>query len=395
MPNVSSKDGVKDSAYTHLTKRLRESFYQRYGEMVSLKFFRSPEGTFLRIVFPCDQFGITGNFAQLLASMFALTEEVIPIRVEDVQVPTQSLGIIGPKFGLQGIRRICNVRSGPMLGMLLKLRSSLTINTYRSMCTQALAGGVDYVIDDELVADMPFRQLGFEKRIRAIREVLKEYQKVSGPKGIYIANISGDPKELVKLLRIACEAGLDAVSANPFIVGFPTFKSLARDSPIPVIAVDLGVSALTRSNTGASENAIAKIARLCGADGVTVGALSSDSYFDENELRQTSCSLREHINGIKKSVPVVAGGVNITNLWKNLHIHGSDAMVHAGTGILAYPGGIRAGVTAFKRIISNIPVSLSSREADSKLLELARTDATIKSGLEHWHWRQMADAFQR
>ena len=85
--------------------------------------------------------------------------------VADVVMPRRVLADYpGPKFGVEGLRRLVGVPRGPMIMTALKPMGSSTAELAR-MAYEFAKGGIDIIKDDHGLADQPYSP--YDERVRA------------------------------------------------------------------------------------------------------------------------------------------------------------------------------------------------------------------------------------
>src|SRR6476659_2588015 len=78
------------------------------------------------------------------------------LKLLDLDVPA-SYGehFRGPRFGIEGTRRLTDVRGRPMIGSIVKPSIGLTPGQTAQLVAQLSGAGIDFVKDDELMANSP------------------------------------------------------------------------------------------------------------------------------------------------------------------------------------------------------------------------------------------------
>jgi ribulose 1,5-bisphosphate carboxylase large subunit-like protein len=312
--------------------------------------------------------------------------------VEDVDFPNSFLKHFrGPRLGMSGIRQAIGVSSRPILGAILKPRAGAPLDSIVKACSACLEGGMDYITDDELVVD-PEGDLAFDNRVPRLVDVAKTATERTGRKKWYVANITASPKKALQYGKKARDFGADGLLVNAFTMGFPALEDIAEANEIslPIITCNMGTALLTRTprSAGLSEVLISKLSRIAGADGVHSGIVASDWYSLEM-FRASNAALRQPFtNALRPAFPVVAGGLNLANLVKNLFVHGTtDVILLAGAGVMGFPTGTYDGAQAFHAIADAFSPSMSEADLDDMLLRLAKKLPAVKSGLTAYGYK--------
>jgi ribulose 1,5-bisphosphate carboxylase large subunit-like protein len=92
-------------------------------------------------------------------------------------------------------------------------------------------------------------------------------------------------------------------------------------------------------------------------------------------------SLRKSFFNLRRTFPIVAGGLNLANLGENLVAQGSDIILQAGASVMGCPTGIRNGAQAFRTIVENFIPNMGGEEMEQKLIELGKKFPYVRDGL--------------
>lgn len=170
---------------------------------------------------------------------------------------------------------------------------------------------------------------------------------------------------------------------NAFVCGIPALQDLSEANwGVPVFACNVGSGLLTRSSTGVASSVYCRLSRLAGADAVQTGIVAGDAYTTE-AWGPSVIALDRSLGHINPSLPIVAGGLNIANLWRNWRSLGNDVIFAAGSGIFGYPGGPGAGAEALRKLLENLSPEMSGKEAADETVRLAQgRGSAVARGLE-------------
>jgi ribulose 1,5-bisphosphate carboxylase large subunit-like protein len=338
------------------------------------------------IAYPIDLCEPAMGLTQLLSVIWYTSEYNFTLGywVEDIDFPKSFLRHYkGPKYGIEGIRQSINIPSRPILGAIIKPRGGTTLEPILKASYECLMGGFDYIIDDELIVN-PKGELSFENRVPKLVEIVQKASHEKGEKKWYFANINASPQRALLYARKAKEMGVNGLQVNAFTMGFPAFEDIASqiDIDLPIITCNMGTAVMTRPKqfAGASEVFISKLSRIAGADGVYSGIVGS-SWYSMDVFRASMASLRKSFYDLKRTFPVVAGGLNLANLGENLVAQGTDILLQAGTSVMGFPTGPRNGAMAFRTIVENFNPSMGHEEMEQKLIELGKKYQYVRDGL--------------
>ncbi|MBC7729219.1 MAG: ribulose 1,5-bisphosphate carboxylase, partial [Microbacteriaceae bacterium] len=161
----------------------------------------------IEIAFPIDNVGI--NLPSLLATIAGnLLElgEVTGLRLLDLDLPpAYAAGFAGPGFGVEGTRRLSGVSGRPLIGTIIKPSIGLTALQTAELVDSLCAAGIDFIKDDELIADPPYAP--FDQRLQAVMPVLHRHADRLGRMPMYAFNISGSIDEMLRRHDAVLQAG--------------------------------------------------------------------------------------------------------------------------------------------------------------------------------------------
>ncbi|MPS61584.1 RuBisCO large subunit C-terminal-like domain-containing protein, partial [Acinetobacter sp.] len=152
----------------------------------------------IEIAFP--EANVGANLSSLLATVAGnLYElgEVTGLRLLDLDLsPGYAAQFAGPAFGVSGTRRMAGVHGRPLIGTIIKPSIGLTPGQTAELVDSLCAAGIDFIKDDELIADPPYAP--FDERLRAVMPVLQRHADRLGRMPMYAINISGSIDEMLR-----------------------------------------------------------------------------------------------------------------------------------------------------------------------------------------------------
>lgn len=344
---------------------------------------RSHDGVFHRaeieIAFPIANVG--ANLSTLLATvagnLFELGE-VTGLRLLDLDLPDDyAAQFPGPQFGIAGTRERAGVQGRPLIGTIVKPSIGLTPAQTAELVDALCAGGIDFVKDDELMADPPYAP--FEQRLAAVMPVLQRHAERLGRMPMYAINISGSIEQMQRRHDAVLAAGGTCVMVSVQAVGVSGVEHLRRHAQLPIHGHRNGWGALTRHPAlGIEFTAWQKLWRLAGVDHLHVNGIRSKFWeSDESVIRSARACLAPWA-GVKALMPVFSSGQwaeQAPDLWAAL---GSTDLMHlAGGGIIGHPDGIGAGVASLRE-------GWEAARAGVPLAEYAATHPALRAALAHF-----------
>lgn len=302
----------------------------------------------IEIAFPIDNVGtnLTTLMATVAGNLFELGE-VTGLRLLDLDLPAEYLhGFAGPQFGIQGTRALTQVHDRPLIGTIIKPSIGLTPAQTAELVDSLCAAGIDFIKDDELMADPPYAP--FDERLRAVMPVLHRHADRLGRMPTYAINISGSVEEMRRRHDDVVRAGGTCVMVSVNWVGLSAVEDLRRYAQVPIHGHRNGWGALTRCpQLGMDFTAYQKVWRLAGVDQLHVNGLRSKFWEPDESVIASAKACMAPLGGQPSIVPVFSSGqwgAQAPDLYR--HLKSIDLMHLAGGGIIGHPDGIAAGVAS-------------------------------------------------
>lgn len=328
--------------------------------------------------FPLHNFGPSiPNLLSAVAGNLYELQEFSGLRLLDLELPPSfAAAYPGPKFGVDGTRRLTGVHGRPLLGTIVKPSIGLTPQELGSLVYDMALAGLDFVKDDELNANPPFAPM--EQKVQAVMEAVERAADVTGRKLMYAFNITGEIDEMKRHHDLIVRHGGNCVMVSLLSIGLPGLAHLNRYSEVPIHGHRNQWGMLTRSpGLGMSFTAYQKLCRLAGADHIHVNGLNSKFYESNESVTASLQACVEPLLGGYKAIPVVSSGQ-----WAGM-AHATyaaaasvDVMHLAGGGILAHPGGPAAGCLSMKlgweAAVRGIPLEQYAAEHPALMQAIAK-----------------------
>ena len=306
----------------------------------------------LTLSWPLETVGpsLTTLVATVAGNLFEL-REVSGLRLLDLRLPDAfAAAYSGPRFGVEGTRRLSGVARGPLIGTIVKPSVGLGPEETAELVDGLARAGIDFVKDDELQCDGP--ACPFEERARAVLGALRDHAEHTGKRVMYAPNLTGEVDEMRRRHDLVRDLGGTCVMVSLNAVGLAGFLALARHAELPIHAHRNGWGALSRAPAlGWSYVAWQKPWRLAGADHMHVNGLSNKfAEDDESVVTSARACLAPMFEGHPcVAMPVFSSGQTPLEAPETFARLGSADLIHAaGGGIMAHPGGPAAGVEAFR-----------------------------------------------
>jgi ribulose-bisphosphate carboxylase large chain len=355
------------------------STLKRYVEKLHATVF-DIRGNDVKISYPLELFE-DGNMPNILSSVagnvFGLGA-LNNLRLNDIVLPQRLVrSFKGPRYGIEGVRRLLKVEKRPIVGTIIKPKLGLNTRDHADVAYEAWLGGCDFVKDDENLASQSFNR--FDERLRETLRIRDLAEKETGERKMYLVNVTAETQEMLRRARSVCEAGGEYAMIDVLTCGYAGVQTLRnQDLGLVLHAHRAGHAAFTRNiKHGVSMRVISKIMRIIGLDQLHVGAGVGKMSETREEVLSNVESLKEEIFGLKRVLPVASGGLYPALVPSLLEIFGNDVVIQAGGGIHGHTGGTLDGAKAMRQAVEAV-------EDGKTLAESAAQHKELRSALEKW-----------
>jgi ribulose-bisphosphate carboxylase large chain len=302
------------------------------------------------VSFPLHNFGPSiPNLLSAVAGNLYELQELSGLRLLDLELPNAFADRYpGPKFGIEGTRKLTGVYDRPILGTIVKPSIGLSTEELSELVGKMARAGMDFIKDDELNANPPYAPL--EQKVKAVMEAIERAADTTGKKLMYAFNITGDFDELRRNHDIVVKAGGTCVMVSILSIGLAGLAYVNQFSEVPIHGHRNQWGMLTRSpGLGIEFTAYQKLCRLAGADHMHVNGLNSKFYeSNESVVRSIQACTTPLLNGYR-AMPVISSGQWAGTAPATFEATKTVDVMHlAGGGMLAHPDGPAAGFESMK-----------------------------------------------
>jgi len=350
-----------------------------YVEKLAARVF-SINGNNIRIAYPIELFE-AGNMPNILSSVagnvFGL-RALKNLRLNNIHLPRALVeSFRGPKYGIDGIRKLLNIRGRPLVGTIIKPKLGLKTPDHAKVAYDAWAGGCDVVKDDENLSSQGFNR--FQNRVLATLEMRDRAEEETGEKKVYMANVTSETTEMVKRAQFVEDHGGRYIMVDILTCGFSALQSVREQGFSLVLhAHRAGHAAFTKNPLhGISMRVIAKVSRVIGVDQLHVGTVVGKMSETRKEVSENIEALKSELYGVKSVLPVASGGLYPRLVPALMKFFGEDFVIQAGGGIHGHPTGTVSGARAMRQAVDAVLQGVS-------LEECAESHRELKLALEHW-----------
>ncbi len=358
-------------------------------------FYINPENNVVKIAYTKQLFEIN-NLPQILSAIagniFGM-KALKYLRLLDISFPRDVINAYkGPKFGIEGIRKLTKIRDRPLLGTIVKPKVGLNESEHAKVCGEAWRGGLDIVKDDENLTSMVFNK--FERRIIETLKIRDKVESETGERKFYMPNITSPLSTMKKRADFIKDNGGEYVMVDIVTIGFSALQEIREyldDKDLVIHAHRAMHAAFTRNKKhGMTMLALAKLMRLIGMDqlhtGTVVGkmegakkeVLEINNVITKSKIEDNSQTiLNQDWGKIKPTLPVASGGLSPLHIPDLIEILGKDMVFQFGGGCHGHPNGTEAGAKAIRQAIDSVLEG-------SSLEEKAKTSPELKKAIEKW-----------
>jgi ribulose-bisphosphate carboxylase large chain len=208
--------------------------------------------------------------------------------------------------------------------------------------------GIDFIKDDELMADPPHAP--FDARVDAIMAVLNAHADRTGKRVMYAFNISDELDPMLRHYEKVVTAGGTGVMVSLNSVGLSASKRICDLGALAIHGHRNGWGMLNRHPLlGIEFPAYQKLWRLAGVDQLHVNGIANKFWeSDDSVVRSiTSCLAAAPLG--RPVLPVVSSGQwggQAPETYRRTQT--TDLLYMAGGGIMAHPAGPAAGVRSLQ-----------------------------------------------
>ncbi len=364
---------------------------QEYVEKLRAKVF-SIKKKYVKIAYPEALFEKDNvpNILSSIAGNILGMKAVKTIRLEDVSFPKSILkSFKGPRYGIEGIRKMMKVKDRPLLGTIIKPKLGLNTEHHSQSAYESWKGGCDFVKDDENLSSQKFNM--FEGRLTKTLEMADKAEQETGEKKAYLVNVTAETKEMIKRAQLVENQGGKYVMIDILTAGWAALQTLRECNFKMAIHAHRAMHAAFDRNPdqGINMMVIADFARIIGVDqihiGTGVGKLEGNvkdiqeiqEEIEKKKVKETKHRLAQKWWNIKSVLGVSSGGLHpryVPFLIKHL---GKDLAIQAGGGIHGHPLGTEAGARAMRQAIDATLKNIS-------LNEYAKTHVELEEALKTW-----------
>lgn len=301
--------------------------------------------------FPFENVG--ANLPTLLSTvagnLFELND-LSGVRLLDLHLPQAfAQAYPGPRFGVEGTRRLAGVTDRPIIGTIIKPSVGLTPDETAHLVSRLADAGIDFIKDDELMANPPHSP--FAERVTAVMRAIDASAERTGKKAMYAFNITDDLDAMLRHHEVVRRAGGSCVMVSLHSVGLAALGHLRQRIDLPLHGHRNGWGLFARAPLlGIEFTAYQKLWRLTGVDHLHVNGLCNKFWEPDDSVVASITACLTPLFGGYQAMPVISSGQwggQAPDTYRRTKT--IDVIYLAGGGIMAHPAGPGAGVRAIRQ----------------------------------------------
>mgnify|MGYP001160751326 CR=1 FL=1 len=324
----------------------------------------------IQIAYPTANF--TPDFPLVITALLGNDASTsAQVKLLDIEFPKAfAESFPGPRYGIEGIRKLTGVKDRPLLLNMIKPCTGLTPEEGARIFYETALGEVDLIKDDELLGSPGYSPA--YQRVKAFKKAAQAAYEKTGRKVLYIVNVTDGALTIMDTVNKVIEAGAEAIMVNFAAVGYSVLAWIAKTVHVPILAHCAGAGMFYEGiQSGMSSTlAVGKLPRLAGADTVMVNT----PYGGYPMLRQKYLQIIQQLTlpfyDMKPVMPSIGGGVHPGMVEKYMKELGNDIILAAGGAIQGHPMGAAAGANAMMQAIKAVMNGIPLRQAAGEHKEL-------------------------
>jgi ribulose-bisphosphate carboxylase large chain len=288
-----------------------------------------------------------GQIPQLVNLLFGNVSIYPGVRLLDVQLPDALLQRLqGPRYGVDGVRKMLGVHGRPLLATALKPRGTPIAGLARMAREFALGGG-DIVKDDQNLVDDDFE--AFKQRTEACYRAVADANAVTGRRCLYLPHVAAPGHELERYFEYVHWLGAPGVLACPMIMGLDSARALASRYGLLLMAHPALTGSYTNSDSQGIDHGVllGTLFRLIGADISIFPNVGGRFAYSAENCARIRDYLRAPLGELRPAWPCPAGGMHMSNLGDMAADYGADSVFLLGGALLGHSADLRSSTGMF------------------------------------------------
>ena len=279
-----------------------------------------------------------------------------------------------PRHGIAGTRKLTGVAHGPLIGTIIKPNVGLSAEATGALVGELCEAGIDFIKDDEVCANPEHAPI--EARVKSVMDRVRRWQDQSGKHVMVAFNITDEHEAMLRHAELVASEGGSCVMASLNWCGFSSIQALRRRTDLVVHGHRNGFGMFARApSLGMDFQPWQAMWRLAGVDHMHVHGLQGKFAQSDAEVVAAAhdclAPLADPNDIADRVMPAFSSGQWASTMPATLAVVPSgDLLFMAGGGILAHPGGPRAGVTSLRQAAAAVREGATLEDAARSAPEL-------------------------
>ena len=288
-----------------------------------------------------------GQLPQLLNLLYGNVSLYPGVHLADFSLPEPVLAAFeGPRYGIDGLRRLTGVRGRPLLATALKPRG-LPPAEYARMAGAFALGGGDLVKDDQNLVT-GFGEL--RERVLRCRDAVEDANARTGRRCRYFPLVAAPLEEADLHFDLVRGAGLRGVLLCPAVLGLDTARALAARYDLVLMGHPSLAGGLARGI--GLPLVFGTLFRLAGVDVSVFPDARGRFSFDGGTCGAIRDRLAAPLGGLRAAWPCPAGGLQIEGIEDACAEYGPDTVLLVGGALLGHAPRLEDATRAFAERIA-------------------------------------------
>jgi ribulose-bisphosphate carboxylase large chain len=292
-----------------------------------------------------------GQLPQLLNLVYGNVSIQPGVQVVDLRLPGEFVRAMpGPRWGVEGIRRLVGARRRPLLATAVKPNGE-SVAHFARLCRDFALGGGDIVKDDQNLSDRSFA--AFKERVARCQEGVEQGNRKTGGRTLYCPIVTAPFEELMRRVELLPKLGVRGALLCPMLIGLDAFRHVAATTKLVLLAHPSLTGVFLQRGHGIEPSLLlGRLFRLLGADASIFPNHGGRFSFSREQCVSIARELRRPWDGVKPSFPMPAGGMSFENLPSMRADYGEDSIFLIGGALLSRPEGVERATRMFLKEIS-------------------------------------------
>lgn len=268
----------------------------------------------------------SGGFTTLLNLLMGNAGFWPGVELVDLALPESMLRQLrGPRFGVEGLRRLTGVALGPLGATALKPLGASAAEL-AAIAADLAMGGIDILKEDDGISTQVFAP--FAERVERCAAAVAEANQRRSGNTLYVPNITGPLETLVERALFAQAKGATGVEILPGMTSLDSIRMLAATPgfALPIIAHCSWQGALSRPPNAAVSMPLVfgLLPRLAGADLSITVSFGGRFQLSREDCAATARALTRSLPPLRPAVPMPGGGMTVDRLSDIITVFGND-----------------------------------------------------------------------